>query len=282
MQLDVVQDRIVLARDFVFDQRSAARAEELPEHRAIIDVTPVIADVRVGGTDIGIAAHALLLVVAARKPQVRRASAASSVYAVLFAAQLEAVRQARKQRASEARDAAIFLAVRFAPADAQHACGRRIHDSVGGDHDAVDLARRGERYRAIVAHVFAHARSVALQRIAETASRGPENRVNVPGLLQEVLLTQLQGNFLAFHGGDVSRHLACGHALENVAASLELVGVGGRGIAAHHARRRWNRVTRRERVLGDRIGAVGDEAGLGGEPATIAPRTPGIDDFLAI
>src|SRR6266404_3491868 len=109
MQLDVVQDRIVLARDFVFDQRSAARAEELPEHRAIVDVTPVIADVRVGGTDIGIAAHALLLVIAARESQVRGAPAARGVHAVLFSAQLEAVRQARKQDTAKADDVAIFL-----------------------------------------------------------------------------------------------------------------------------------------------------------------------------
>src|SRR5437588_9560009 len=110
MQLDVVQDRIVLARDFVFDQRSAARAEELPEHRVIVDVTPVIADVRVGGTDIGIAAHALLLVVAARESQVRGASAASGVYAGLFASQLEAVRQACKRGADQGCNAAIIRA----------------------------------------------------------------------------------------------------------------------------------------------------------------------------
>src|ERR1700675_3925544 len=107
MQLDVVQDRIVLARDFVLDQRAAARAEKLPEHRAIVDVTPVIADVRIGGTDMGITPHALLLVVAAREPKIDGASAASSVHAVLFAAQVEAVREAREQGAAEARDAAV-------------------------------------------------------------------------------------------------------------------------------------------------------------------------------
>src|SRR6202165_3368740 len=119
MQLDVVQDRIVLARDFVFDPRSAARAEELPEHRAIVDVTPVIADVRVGGTDIGIASHASVLVIAARGPQVRGAPAAGGVDAILFAAQVEAVRQARKQGAAEADDVAIFFPIRLAPADPQ-------------------------------------------------------------------------------------------------------------------------------------------------------------------
>ena len=135
-----------------------------------------------------------------------------------------------------ADDVAILLAIRFAPADPQHAGGRCIHDPAGGDHDAVDFARRGDRHRATLDDVFAHARRVALQRVTETASRGPENGVNVAGLLQEVLLTQLQRNFLAFHVGDVGGHLACGHALENIGALLEPVGVGGRGVAAHHSR----------------------------------------------
>src|SRR5437773_6138254 len=86
VQLDVMQDRIVLARDFVFDQRAATGTEELPEHRAIVDVAPLIAYVRIRGSDIGITPHAVVFVVAAREPQVSGASAASGMHAILFAA----------------------------------------------------------------------------------------------------------------------------------------------------------------------------------------------------
>ena len=76
--------------------RSAAWAEELAEHRAVVDVAPVIADVRIGGADIGIAAHAVILVIArARAPGPAAHLAAGGVHAILFAAQVEVVGQTR-------------------------------------------------------------------------------------------------------------------------------------------------------------------------------------------
>src|SRR6266550_2421170 len=113
MQFDVMQDHIVLARNFVFDQRSATWTEELPEYRAIVDIAPVIADVRVGGVDIGITLHALILVVAARESQVCGASRACGMHAILFATQLEAVRQVRKQPAVNPRNVSTVLAIRL-------------------------------------------------------------------------------------------------------------------------------------------------------------------------
>ena len=79
------------------------------------------------------------------------------MHAILFATQREAVRQTREQGAAKADDVAIFLAIRFAPADPQHAGARCIHDPAGGDHDAVDIPRRRDRDGAIVDHVVAHA-----------------------------------------------------------------------------------------------------------------------------
>src|SRR5262245_46960680 len=82
LQFDVAQHRIGLAGDFVFDQRAAAGAEELPERRPIVNVASPVADVRVGGADVVLLHDAGILVVVADRPQIGGALGACQVQAV--------------------------------------------------------------------------------------------------------------------------------------------------------------------------------------------------------
>ena len=134
----------------------------------------------------------------------------------------------------------------------------------------------------IVDHVFTHSRRIAFQRIAEASARGPDDGVNIFGLLREVLLTQLQRYFLSVKLCDIGGHVARAHPSENIGAALELVGIGRCGVAAHHARRRRDRVARRQRVVHDRLRAVRDEARLRRKPTAITPCATGIHYLLAI
>src|SRR5205823_3733563 len=132
-------------------------------------------------------------------------------------------------------DGAVLPAVRFAAAAAQKPRRRRIDDTIGRDHHTVDIARRGDGYRAVVDHVFADLFRFALEGIAEASCRRPDDRIDVPGLLLEILLAQLQRDFLAVHIGDVRRHFACYEAFDDIRFAFELVDVGRRGVTAHHS-----------------------------------------------
>src|SRR5436190_14616334 len=76
-QLDVAQQLVALARDLVLDERAAARAMELPEHRPVVDIAPPVADVGIGGGDLGVVLDAVLLVVARDRPEIGRALGAA-------------------------------------------------------------------------------------------------------------------------------------------------------------------------------------------------------------
>src|SRR6185312_14343932 len=86
-QLDVAQQLVALARDLVLEQRAAARAVELPEHGPLVDVALPVADVGVRRGDLGIVAHAALLVVPGRRSEVGSALRAAE----LAAAKIKAV-----------------------------------------------------------------------------------------------------------------------------------------------------------------------------------------------
>jgi hypothetical protein len=43
LQLDIAQHRVAFARDLVLEQRAAPGAEELPEHRPLVDVALPVA-----------------------------------------------------------------------------------------------------------------------------------------------------------------------------------------------------------------------------------------------
>jgi len=60
------------------------------------------------------------------------------------------------------------------------------------------------------------------ERIAEAARGGPDHRVDVRGILDEVLLAELQRDLLALHLRDVGRDLAFPEAIEHVVARLNL------------------------------------------------------------
>ena len=108
--------------------------------------------------------------------------------------------------------AAPSFAVGRAPLGAELPRRDRI-EAVAVDDDAVDRARGCDRDRALLDHVLAHLQGIALERIAEPARRRPDHGVDVLGLLDEILLAQLQRDVLAFHLGDVGRDLALLQAL---------------------------------------------------------------------
>ena len=148
-------------------------------------------------------------------------------------------------------------------------------------HRAEDCPRRFRR-DVLVQQVVLDLRRVAPHGVAEAAAAGPAHRVDIRRVLVEVLLPQLQ---VLGPAGDlrvIVDHAALGHALQDVALADELVGVGGGGEAPHHAGRGGRRVARRQRVLGDALGVVWDEAGLGGEPAAVAAGAARIRQLLAV
>src|SRR5882762_3347229 len=63
VELYIAEHVVLGARDLVFDERAAPGAEELAEHRPVVDVALVVSDVGVGRADVGFAAHAVFLVV---------------------------------------------------------------------------------------------------------------------------------------------------------------------------------------------------------------------------
>src|SRR5882672_2190433 len=74
VKLDIAQHFVPLARDLVFHERPAPGAEELAEHRPVVYVAAVVADVGVRGAHVRFAPHAVVLVVVAHGPGRRRTS----------------------------------------------------------------------------------------------------------------------------------------------------------------------------------------------------------------
>src|SRR5712664_1292648 len=70
VKFDIAQHFVALARDLVFHARPAPGAEELAEHRSIVYVAAVVADVGVRGAHVRFAPHAAVLVVVAYGPQI--------------------------------------------------------------------------------------------------------------------------------------------------------------------------------------------------------------------
>src|SRR5271167_683776 len=90
-QFNVPQNRIARARNLVLDQRATAGTEELPEYGPVVDVAPVVADVRVGRADVRLVPHAVILVVIAQGSEVGSALCTSRAQTFLLAPQVEIV-----------------------------------------------------------------------------------------------------------------------------------------------------------------------------------------------
>ena len=58
------------------------------------------------------------------------------------------------------------------------------------------LRAAARRHRAVLP-ILEHMLGIALDRIAETAGRGPHHGIDIGGMLLEILLAQLQRDFLA-------------------------------------------------------------------------------------
>src|SRR6266568_7735723 len=95
IELDVAQNGVLRARDLVFHERAAPGAGELAEHRPVVYVAAVVADVGIRRAHVRFAPHAMVLVVVAHGPQVRGALRASRVQAAAVAAHLEILCNAR-------------------------------------------------------------------------------------------------------------------------------------------------------------------------------------------
>src|SRR5512135_1827712 len=169
VQFDVGEQRIVGTCDLVLDQAAAARAEELAEHRPIVDVATPVADVRVGRRDIALFHVAVLLVVLAERTEVRGAARAGEAQAALFAPQLEVLRGARRHLAGERNGSRAPAAAPLALRGAQLARRLEIERARFADHHAVHFARAFARYGPVLDHVRAHPLGFALERIAVAA-----------------------------------------------------------------------------------------------------------------
>ena len=112
----------------------------------------------------------------------------------------------RDDRAFDARDGPVLAPIRIAPALAQFPCGVSIDLAIVSDNNAVDLARRGHRHAAILDDIGPHFLGIALERIAESACRGPDDGVDVGRVLHEVLLAQAQRDLGAVDLADVARY----------------------------------------------------------------------------
>ena len=149
------------------------------------------------------------------------------------------------------------------------------------EHRRVEVARRrlgdGE-----VVEVGLDRLRIALHGIAEPAAAAPAHRVDVGGALRQVLLPELQVHRRAFDLGDVLGHLASGEPGRNVAVGDVGVAIGGRWVAAHQPWRGGRRIPRRQRVLHDHLGVVGDETALGRHPAAEAACASGVRQLLAV
>src|SRR5439155_6286623 len=204
MKLDVAQNGVFGARDLVFHERAASGAGELAEHRPVVDVTAVVADVGVSRAYVRFAPHAVVLVVVAQRPQVGGALRASRTQAAAVAAHVEIFRDARDYFSVELLHHAVLPAVRLAPLGAELRGRLSIDAPVGGNDHAIEPARRLGRHRALLDHVVAYFFRIALQGIAEAACRGPDHGVDVVGLLDEVLLAERERHLLALQLRDVA------------------------------------------------------------------------------
>src|SRR5258705_3544527 len=199
VQLDIAQHLVALARDLVFHERPAPGAEELAEHRPVVYVAAVVADIRIRCVHVRFAPHAVVLVVVAHRPQVGGALRAGRVQAAAVAAHVEIVGDSRHDLAREFFRRAVFPAVRLAPPGSELCRRRRVDMPAGGDDHAVDFARRLGRHGALLDYVMAYFFRIALQRIAEASGRGPDHGVDVVRLLHEVFLAELQGDLFALY-----------------------------------------------------------------------------------
>ena len=282
----VAEDRVGGDGDLVLDLRAAAGAAEQPELHGVVDEEGGIADQRVGVRDRAHVLQAGILVVGIERAEGGPAVAAGPVGAGCILAHVEGIGRAEPEIA-----VALRLRRRAVgePGEAVGldrgavACGRLdIHGGlVLAQHGPEDRPRRLRR-DVLVQEVVLNLRGVAPHGVAEAATAGPAHRIDIRRVLVEVLLPQLQVLGPARDLRMVVDQAALGHALQDVALADELVGVGGGREAPHHPGRGRRRVARRQRVLGDALGVVGDEAGLGGEPAAVPAGAAGIRQLLAV
>ena len=156
--------------------------------------------------DLAVGADAGVLVVARGPGRGRRRISQQQVCRLPFAF--------RTSRLSEMRATTLPSRVVTAPSLRRRAARRSarsrvvasgIQPLVRGHHHAVDLAGRVARDRPVLDDVAPDPLGIALERIAEAAGRGPDHRVHVGRVLEEVLLPEAELLGRARDLGDVAR-----------------------------------------------------------------------------